>query len=312
MDGDSVILNAPPGDPVQHIRSDHLVTPPFVARATVRLADWSEIRVYCGMGRLIFNVEKNPSELVVNDFASGEFLRVPGMGLVTSNAWHEIAWEVTESATTVALDGEMRYRESGNYAGIKGYPGIGAGSKVIEVKSFVVEAQQTPTPATVKGQRAYDGNLLSAMAPENNLSVTNAIDGLTLRALTLPDHDNRFKTTNQFRAPFTIRTRAKTDSTNLRLFCGPWMLTFNHGNRCRELTVKDGNNEMKVKDKGLIAPNEWHNFVWKIQEHGMTVEVDGQQRYHNNGDFRTMQARPGIGTLEGNRVTVDYFVVEKN
>jgi hypothetical protein len=312
MDGDLAILNAPAGDPVQRIQSDHLVTPPFVIRAKVRLGDLNEFRVYCGMGRLIFNGEKNPTEFLVNNFASGLFIRVPRKGLVTSNVWHEIAWEVTETMMTAAVDGEVRDNEEGNYTGIKGYPGIGPGQNLLEVKSFVVEAQRTPTPASVRDQRVYEGNLLSAMAPEDNLIVSNGVDGLSLRASALKDENNRFKTTNQFHAPFTIRTRAKTDSINLRLFCGQWMLTFNHGNRCRELTVKDGQKEIKVKDKGLISPNEWHNFVWKIQGNGMTVEVDNEQRYHKDGDFHNMQVRPGIGTLEGSRVAIDYFIVEKN
>ena len=119
-------------------------------------------------------------------------------------------------------------------------------------------------------------------------------------------------TKQTFQPPFSIHVRAKTDSQNLRLFCGAGMVIFNWELDFRELRVHDPltGQQFGLQGRGIISPNDWHDIVWEVQRTGMRLLVDGVVRFANRKDYHTLNATVGIGQFRS-KVTVDYFQVQK-
>jgi hypothetical protein len=289
-----------------------LISPPFAMRAKVKLTDLADLRLYYGLGRVIFNWSDHPKEMRVHDPRNWGVTPVPGEGLLLPNEAHELLWNITKIGMTVSVDGTVRFQGKGDYEGIKGFPGIGPVLPAAIVESFTLETPrplQDP-PAPMRDHGPIAGDLLPSMVPEKNVRVANEPDGLALRDSGGPG--NRLMSTQAFRSPFIIRTRAKTDGLNLRLYCGTGQIVFNWEVNPQEMRVHDPLNgqQAAIPGKGVILPNEWHALVWEIQDYGMRVLVDGQLRFQNRRDYHTLVAPAGIGPGLS-KVTVDYFLVEK-
>jgi hypothetical protein len=290
------------------LRTTHLLSPPFAMRAKVRLTDLADLRLYYGLGRVIFNWSDHPREMRVHDPRNSNITPVPDQGILLPNQSQELLWEITTNTMSVSVNGRLRFQAKGDYAGIKGYPGISPYEGPVSVVSFTLE---TPlplddTPAAPRDHGSIAGDILSSMIPEKNLRVSNEPDGVALLG------GNRLMSTQVFRPPIVIRTRAKTDALNLRLYCGAGEVIFNWERNPQELRVHDplSGQQTPVPGKGLLSPNEWHALIWEIQNTGMRLFVDGQLRFQNRRDYHTLEASAGIGP-SGSMVTVDYFLVEK-
>jgi hypothetical protein len=113
-------------------------------------------------------------------------------------------------------------------------------------------------------------------------------------------------------SPFTLRTVARTDSTNLRLY---WHLgeVFNWECSIRQLRVHDpGTGRQRgIEDAGFITVDQWHEIVWGIMPGSMRLLVDGELRYEKNGEYLSIEAPLAIGPCFGSTVTVKSFVVEQ-
>ena len=123
------------------------------------------------------------------------------------------------------------------------------------------------------------------------------------------------KTKKLFSPPFAVKVRAKTDSTNVRLYYGDngiGILIFNWEVRQNELRVHDPETGRitSVPMKGEVTPNEWHNFVWEIAEKRMRILVDGEERFRKDGNYSEINAPLGIGPSHGSLISVMSFVVE--
>jgi hypothetical protein len=154
------------------------------------------------------------------------------------------------------------------------------------------------------------GDLLATMVPVKGVQTNADLEGLIIT-----DTERKggaIMTQQKFRPPLTIRTRAKTDGLNLRLFYGTAPLIFNWEVNPGELRVHDPANGRAnaVVGKGRILPNEWHDIVWEIARPGMRVLVDGQIRFQCNGDYSKLNASAGIGGFLS-KITVASFVVEQ-
>jgi hypothetical protein len=244
----------------------------------------------------------------VHDPRNSNITPVPDQGILLPNQSQELLWEITTNTMSVSVNGRLRFQAKGDYAGIKGYPGISPYEGPVSVVSFTLE---TPlplddTPAAPRDHGSIAGDILSSMIPEKNLRVSNEPDGVALLG------GNRLMSTQVFRPPIVIRTRAKTDALNLRLYCGAGEVIFNWERNPQELRVHDplSGQQTPVPGKGLLSPNEWHALIWEIQNTGMRLFVDGQLRFQNRRDYHTLEASAGIGP-SGSMVTVDYFLVEK-
>ena len=297
----------------ERIQTRELISPPFAVRTRIKSSELNDIRFYYGVGRLIFNWEDRPGELCVLSVLDGKNTPVPGRGKLMPDAWHEVVWEITKATMRISVDGETRFEKDGNYANLKGYPGIGPHIHGLTVQSFVLEMPQAPTPAaTPPRAHAPPGDMLAALVPEKNVRTASRPDGLLLTAQPAGDVENCLKTDQPIHAPFTVRTRAKTDSTNVRLYGMPGWVIFNWEQHPADLLLGDpiDGKRFQIDGKGLVSPNEWHEFVWDIQPDRMILSVDGEVRFQRRGDYRKVQIRPGIASA-WSRVTVDYFVVDK-
>jgi len=131
--------------------------------------------------------------------------------------------------------------------------------------------------------------------------------------LTSPTHDRSLvQTADAFRPPFVVRLKAKTDSTNLRLYYNAGMVIFNWEVRKTELRVHDPLTDRQTgsPSKGYITPNEWHDIVWEIKPEGMQVSVDGEERFRGTGDYSGIDAPVGLGPAFGSVVSVQSCVID--
>ena len=122
----------------------------------------------------------------------------------------------------VSVNKELRFEGKGYYSGIKAFPGISPEQSQVTVNTFAVEAQHpfdplmSPAPAP---DLVIPGDILDSMVPVDNVKVTKQPDGTVM----IPgDHPVAYlRSQGSFRPPFVIRTRAKTDSREIRIYCGP-------------------------------------------------------------------------------------------
>jgi hypothetical protein len=112
--------------------------PPFAFRV-VGKTDSTNLRLHFHRGELIFNWECDVRELKVFDPASAEDRSVKGKGFITTNEWHEIAWEIQLDRMRVVVDGEVRCEGAGNYSGIESAPSVGpCFGSAISVREFTI------------------------------------------------------------------------------------------------------------------------------------------------------------------------------
>src|SRR5262245_31331827 len=112
--------------------------------------------------------------------------------------------------------------------------------------------------------------------------------------------------------PFALRVKAKTDSTNVRLYYNAGMLIFNWEVDEDELRIHDPatNETIPVANQGKIEPNVYHDIVWEIYPNGMRVLVDGKERARRLGNYEKLEASLGIGSAWGSVITMQSFRVE--
>jgi hypothetical protein len=109
-------------------------------------------------------------------------------------------------------------------------------------------------------------------------------------------------TTKTFRPPFTVKTVAKTDSTNLRLYWHVGEVIFNWECSIRRLKVRD-------PATGQWCDAEDDEIAWEILPDSMRVIVDGKLRFERSGDWGNIDAPVAIGPCFGSAVTVRSFSV---
>ena len=116
-----------------------------------------------------------------------------------------------------------------------------------------------------------------------------------------------------FRAPFTLKTVARTDSTNVRLYWHVGEIILNWECSIRQLRFHDPatGRQTGIQDVGFIAVDRWHEIVWEVKPSSMQLLVDGELRYECNGEWGSIEAPLAIGPCFGSTVTVQSFVVEQ-
>jgi hypothetical protein len=294
-----------------YLESPKSARPPLVIRIRAK-TELNNIRLYYGVaGRVIFNWEQNPAELRVHDPMTGKLTAVGGKGMLTTKEWHDITWAISTNAMKISVDGEVRFEGKGYYGSLSGFPAIGPADSPVTVSSFAVDSD-TPEPANVLVSRTHSvaGDILDSMVPMENGKVTKGTEGTVIAPA---DQAGPYlKSKETFTPPFVIRTRAKTDSRNLRVYFGDGFVILNWEINPLEMRVRDPLNKRDtgVPGKGLVFPNTWHEIVWAVTTNGMSFSVDGQVRYQNRNDYHGLNAWAGIGPA-WSKVTVDYFAVSK-
>jgi hypothetical protein len=149
-------------------------------------------------------------------------------------------------------------------------------------------------------------DLLSSLVPFFGCVFARTADGLELTGASRNFMNAAAVTTRTFRAPFTLRAVAKTDSTNVRLYWHLGEIIFNWECSIRQLRVHDPatGKQRGIDDRGFVTPGEWHEFVWTVARDSMRVTVDGQLRVEAAGDYSAVDAPLAIGPCFGSTVTV--------
>lgn len=156
-------------------------------------------------------------------------------------------------------------------------------------------------------------DLLSSMIPYFGCIIERIPDGARLTGASR-NHMNAAAITCQvFKAPFTLKTIAKTDSTNLRLYWHLGEIILNWECSVRQLRVHDpGTGRQRgIEGAGFIDTERWHEVVWEITPASMRLLVDGKLRYETEGEYGGIEAPLAIGPCFGSTVTVQSFVVEQ-
>ena len=149
-------------------------------------------------------------------------------------------------------------------------------------------------------------NLISSLIPFFGCVIRTTSDGVELTGASRNFMNAVAITPQTFRAPFTLRASAKTDSTNLRLYWHLGEIIFNWECSVRELRVHDPKtrHQQGFEDQGSITPNHWHEIEWAVTADAMRVLVDEQLRFAGDGDYAGIEAPLAIGPCFGTTVTV--------
>jgi hypothetical protein len=156
-------------------------------------------------------------------------------------------------------------------------------------------------------------DLLSSMIPFFGCVIERTSDGARLTGAGQNHMNAAAITCKVFRAPFTLKTVAKTDSTNLRLYWHLGEIILNWECSVRQLRVHDPatGKQRGIEDAGFITADQWHEVVWEIKTDSMRLLVDGQPRFDQAGKYGNIEAPLAIGPCFGSTVTVQSFVVEQ-
>lgn len=155
------------------------------------------------------------------------------------------------------------------------------------------------------------GDALPPLLPFFGCVIERTSEGIQLRGAGR-NHMNASAITDRcYRAPFTLRVVAKTDSTNLRLYWHLGEVIFNWECSVRQLRVHDPatGEQWGLEDQGFISIGEWHEFTWEVRPDSMRVVVDGRQRFAGEGLYGGIDAPLAIGPCFGSTVTVREFAV---
>lgn len=155
-------------------------------------------------------------------------------------------------------------------------------------------------------------DLLASMIPFMGCIIERTPDGLRLTGASRDHMMAVAVTCKTFRPPFTIKTVAQTDSTNLRLYWHVGEIIFNWECSVRRLKVHDPETGAwwDGEDEGFLETNRWHDIAWEIGPGSMRVVVDGRVRFERKGNWQDIEAPVAIGPCFGSMVTVKSFTVE--
>ena len=183
---------------------------------------------------------------------------------------------------------------------------------------FVAEIKLDGKPVDFTRQEAAaltvaTENLVPLMRPVNGAEISE-LDG-ALRILSRRDaHNPMLATDRQFTPPLEIRARARTDSTNIRLYYGSFgagQLIFNWEVEPDQLRIHDPATGAisGISGMGGVEQDKFHDIVWRIGLRRMQVLVDGEERWRGEGDYSAVVSPVGIGPALGSQVEVESLIV---
>ncbi|MCB1063504.1 MAG: hypothetical protein KDN20_11360 [Verrucomicrobiae bacterium] len=112
--------------------------------------------------------------------------------------------------------------------------------------------------------------------------------------------------------PFRVLARAKTDSTEIRLYFGnKGAVIFNRAEGNRKSHFADPETgkwqEFQSGAMGQLTVDQMYDLEIRVSENVIRVFIDGELLGEVSGDFRSVSGRIGIGPALGSTVTVEYL-----
>ena len=133
-----------------------------------------------------------------------------------------------------------------------------------------------------------------------------------MRLLAPTEGRSLVQTMEEYRPPFALRVRAKTDSTNVRLYYNAGMVILNWEVRPSELRFHDPVNDRvsAFPGKGAIEVGKCYDICWEIYPDGTRLLVNGKEVMRKSAEYGNLRAPVGIGPAFGSVLTVESFHVE--
>jgi len=147
---------------------------------------------------------------------------------------------------------------------------------------------------------------LDSLLPYFGCVIRRTPEGVALTGASHNHMNAAALTPRVYRAPFTLRAVARTDSTNLRLYWHLGEIILNWECSVRELRVHDPatGQQWGIENQGFITPGEWHESEWRVTADSMRLLVDGRQRFASEGAYSGIEAPLAVGPCFGSTVTV--------
>jgi hypothetical protein len=186
--------------------------------------------------------------------------------------------------------------------------------------SLMVLASCATTNSPSSPSRFNPATGIEVKAPGSHFPVLARVGGCKIVSrsgqllLSAPTNDRSLvQTREEYRPPFALRVRGKTDTTNIRLYYSAGMVIFNWELRPSELRFHDPlyDRITSFPGKGAIEPDKFHDIAWEIYPDGTRLLVDGKEIMRKNGAYGELMAPVGIGPAVGSVITVESFSVEE-
>jgi hypothetical protein len=149
-------------------------------------------------------------------------------------------------------------------------------------------------------------DVLSTLIPYFGCLIHPSAEGVELTGASRNHLNAAAITPRTYRAPFTLRAVAKTDSTNVRLYWHLGEIILNWECSVRQLRVHDPETgrQQGIEGRGFIEVGAWHEIVWATTADAMRLVVDGEERFAGSGHYADIEAPLGIGPCFGSTIVV--------
>jgi uncharacterized protein YecT (DUF1311 family) len=119
-------------------------------------------------------------------------------------------------------------------------------------------------------------------------------------------------TTCTFRPPVDIQIVAMTDSTNLRIGYAAQQIIFNWELDPAQLRIDGGPADgLHQRGKGAIPSGQYVSIHWVVTSGSQDLSVNGERRFHHEGDYSQIDLPVFVYAANGSTVTVKSIVVHR-
>ncbi|HUO08376.1 MAG TPA: S16 family serine protease [Phycisphaerae bacterium] len=148
--------------------------------------------------------------------------------------------------------------------------------------------------------------------PLGPVTVTQNSDGsIVILSPKNASDEGRIDSLSTFKVPLVMTIVAKTSKDNLRLYFGQHgRFIFNWELNESQLRGNDllSNDTIAVDHQGAVPKDQFVTIKWTIDKDSSTLEVDGQQRTVQHGDYSNLSGKIGVGAFRS-RVVLKSLTV---
>ncbi|MFE5319975.1 VOC family protein [Paenibacillus sp. NPDC056579] len=140
----------------------------------VAKTDSTNIRLIFHQGQVIMNWENNLDELRWHDPATGKGIGIQGKGRIPVNEWVIMTWRIRKDYASLEINGEERFRTTGDFTALAGQIGIGAAHRShVTVQSFRVTGETTDVGSSITGppRLSWDGGFIYVPYEQHEVAI---------------------------------------------------------------------------------------------------------------------------------------------
>lgn len=115
-----------------------------------------------------------------------------------------------------------------------------------------------------------------------------------------------------FRPPVDITIVARAEPANIRIRYAAEQVIFNWENDQKQLRIDGGPaNGLHQPEAGAIPAGQYVAIRWLVTPSSQDIYVNGQLRFHHDGDYSHIDRPVSVYTAEGSTISVKSIVVHK-